>query len=234
VTIEIEAPVSGSTNEAESPVDPAFLERLRYAADKVGSANALAKRAGISQSGFHRYLNGGEPTRKMLSAIANAAAVSVEWLAFGIGEPEGKLVTVGPMDHKVPILTQALALGAGSFLDRATVTDYMTLPEDYMRRVLGVQSVDGVVAFPARGDSMSPTMLDGDLALVDLSLTDKNDGVYAFAMDNLAHVKRLIWMHNAVRVVSDNHALYPPYEIKGRDMNSLAIIGRVCGYMRKG
>jgi len=234
VTAADEGEVSGLQPEAENQVDQAFLERLRFAVKRVGSANALAKKAKISQSGLHKYLNGGEPTRRILSAIANAADLSVEWLAFGIGAPDAKTITVGPLDHQVPVLEQAFAMGYGTFLERATVTDQIVLPEDYMRRTLGVRAVDRVVAFPAKGDSMAPTMLDGDLALIDLSQTEPNDGVYAFTTDNhLAHIKRLIWMHDSVRVVSDN-SLYPPYEISGADARSLTIIGKVCGYIRKG
>ena len=81
---------------------------------------------------------------------------------------------------------------------------------------------------------MVPTMLDGDLALVDTSQTDRNDGVYAFTTDHFAQIKRLIWMYDALRVISDNDNLYPPYEIKGTDAKSVQIIGKVCGYIRKG
>lgn len=67
--------------------DTAFIERMNAIAKKVGSVNALAKKAGISQGGIRRYFSGGEPSRIQLIALAKAADVSVAWLA---GEEEAK------------------------------------------------------------------------------------------------------------------------------------------------
>lgn len=62
---------------------------MSYCAERVGSVSALAKKAGISQSGIRRYFNGGEPSRPHLVAIAGAADVSLAWLAAGEGPREG-------------------------------------------------------------------------------------------------------------------------------------------------
>lgn len=71
--------------ESVSIVDPAFVERMQKCAERVGSVNALARKANLSQSGIRRYFSGGEPTRKVLIAIANAAEVDFLWLATGAG-----------------------------------------------------------------------------------------------------------------------------------------------------
>lgn len=60
-----------------------FVERMKVCAELAGSATALAKRAGVSQSGIRRYFSGGEPTRPQLIAIARAVEVRVAWLATG-------------------------------------------------------------------------------------------------------------------------------------------------------
>lgn len=79
-----ESLVSGSSIELENN----FIARMELCADKVGSVSALARKAGISQSGIRRYFSGGEPTRPHLAALANAAQVSLEWLATGCGGPD--------------------------------------------------------------------------------------------------------------------------------------------------
>jgi DNA-binding phage protein len=73
----------------ESSADPAFVARMQKCADRAGSVNALARKAGLSQSGIRRYFSGGEPTRKVLIALANAAQVDVLWLATGAGAMVG-------------------------------------------------------------------------------------------------------------------------------------------------
>ena len=49
--------------------DQGFVDRLQQLIDQAGNASTLAKRAGISHSGLIRYLNGGEPSRKVLMAL---------------------------------------------------------------------------------------------------------------------------------------------------------------------
>ncbi|MGZ8219360.1 helix-turn-helix domain-containing protein [Methylomagnum sp.] len=78
-----EAQLSGA--ELESALDEGFVARMQRCAERVGSVNALARKADLSQSGIRRYFSGGEPTRKVLIAIANAADVDFLWLATGAG-----------------------------------------------------------------------------------------------------------------------------------------------------
>lgn len=66
-------------------VDHAFIGRLRAVIELAGGQSALARASGVSQAVIHRYLNGGDPSRTKLIAIANGAGVSVLWLATGDG-----------------------------------------------------------------------------------------------------------------------------------------------------
>jgi DNA-binding phage protein len=71
--------------EVDPAVDPGFVARMQKCAERAGSVNALARKADLSQSGIRRYFSGGEPTRKVLIAIAEAAEVDFLWLATGEG-----------------------------------------------------------------------------------------------------------------------------------------------------
>ncbi|WIX31211.1 helix-turn-helix transcriptional regulator [Salinicola sp. JS01] len=79
-----ESELASSRAEVESN----FIERMEICSAKVGSVSALAREAGISQSGIRRYFSGGEPTRPHLLSIAQAAGVNVQWLATGEGRQE--------------------------------------------------------------------------------------------------------------------------------------------------
>lgn len=63
-----------------------FVERLSIAAQIVGSVNALAKKAEVSQTALRLYLLKSEPTRPVLRRLAEAAGVSAEWLLGGDAE----------------------------------------------------------------------------------------------------------------------------------------------------
>lgn len=70
---------------AKGPADPNFVQRLEELSGRAGSMTALAQAAGLSPGSLQNYLEGGEPTRPTLIALAEAGAVSVEWLATGNG-----------------------------------------------------------------------------------------------------------------------------------------------------
>ncbi len=62
----------------------AFVDRLKFCQRRRGSQNALADRAGISQSTLRGYITRRtEPPRDILLRLAVAAGVSVEWLVTG-------------------------------------------------------------------------------------------------------------------------------------------------------
>jgi transcriptional regulator with XRE-family HTH domain len=71
-----------------SPSDDreAFVERLKLCQRRCGSQNALAKKAGISQSTLSGYIiRSTEPPRDIVMRLARAASVSVGWLVTGEG-----------------------------------------------------------------------------------------------------------------------------------------------------
>src|SRR5579864_115719 len=73
----------------------AFVARLHIILRHWPSADRLARATGVSPSAFRKWLKGeAEPSRERLVALAEAASVSVGWLARGEG-PEPRLQTVG-------------------------------------------------------------------------------------------------------------------------------------------
>ena len=65
-----------------------FQQRLQQIISGFSSRAALAKAAEIPPSSLQSYLEGTEPTRPVLVALAGAARVSLEWLAAGRGYKE--------------------------------------------------------------------------------------------------------------------------------------------------
>lgn len=67
-----------------------FCERVQLIADRVGSAAELSRKTGISRRAIGTYLAGNaEPSREKLILLAQAAGVSVGWLAVGEASTTG-------------------------------------------------------------------------------------------------------------------------------------------------
>lgn len=68
----------------KSERDLALIDRLRECAKLAGSGTALSQKTGISRSTLETYLSGqSEPRLSTLRQIADAAGVSIAWLASG-------------------------------------------------------------------------------------------------------------------------------------------------------
>jgi len=76
--------MASGPDDKRTDADPGFIGRMRIAALLAGNGKILAERTGISRRAIAEYLAGNsEPNRPRLLAIAEAAGVSVEWLATG-------------------------------------------------------------------------------------------------------------------------------------------------------
>lgn len=81
--------------------DSAFVDRLEELATQFRSRAALAKAAGLSPGSLQHYLDGSDPTRRVLIALARAARVSVAWLASGEGPKGADAVPAGHVNLPV-------------------------------------------------------------------------------------------------------------------------------------
>lgn len=55
------------------------------------------------------------------------------------------------------------------------------------------------------GDSMEPTLLDGTFVVIDITQTDKSDGIYALELDGQLLIKRLQFnIDSTISIISDN------------------------------
>jgi len=83
------------------------------------------------------------------------------------------------------------------------------------------------------GDSMEPTLLSGDLVLVDRgrSFISPEGGIYAVALDDVIMVKRVQVLHpvDKLRIISDNKK-YDPIEVPA---DQVKINGKVIWYARE-
>ncbi|MBO0211517.1 S24 family peptidase [Vibrio sp. Vb0877] len=92
---------------------------------------------------------------------------------------------------------------------------------------LGV-SARNLFIMPIKGDSMEPTLFDGDIVIVrrELEFPRVLEGIYVIRIDNQVFIKRIQYnkFEGYMQVDSDN-TFYRSFTIEGDDLNSVSIIG---------
>lgn len=172
-----------------------------------------------------------EPSRDKLVAIAEAAGVDLLWLATGKGGMEpgaGQAVPKGeetiPFDEfvLVPRYNVEVSAGGGALVDGEEVVGQMAFRKDWVRK-MGLRAKD-LVLVTAKGDSMEPTLSDGDILLVDLGQTDIVDGaIHVIRNDGHLLAKRLQLAFNDKVIVRSDNTIYRELEI---DRADLKVVGR--------
>lgn len=132
----------------------------------------------------------------------------------------------------VPIDEISLEFGMGATLmddDHEVVRRYV--PADWIAHF--TKSHPSLLRFArGRGDSMYPTILDGDLVLIDMGETrlTRQDEIWAVGYGDLGGLKRLRSVgKGTIKVMSDNASVSDEVF----EMDEIRLFGRVCGNLRK-
>ena len=218
-----------------------LADRLQARANKLGLSPAhVAEMAGVNRSFVYDILRGrsARPGLDRLIEVARVLKVEVEWLIHGIGDIEGPLPFLENPDETFVPITQAgvrPSMGGGS----VALEVYDEPARAYHFRKSWIKQ--GLKASPSQlrimkveGDSMEPTLFDGDTVLVDMDRKAPNPPGIFVLDDGMGLVaKRLQHVPNsdppAVRVISDNKH-YPEYERTAEEIN---IIGRIRWFARE-
>jgi phage repressor protein C with HTH and peptisase S24 domain len=215
-------------------------DRLRARIRQLGMTAAdVAALAGVHRSFIYDILRArsGRPSLERLERVAAILKVDSEWLLHGVGHVEGRLpFEERPGDEFIAIAHAGArpSMGGGSVVEddgepgrnyhfrRAWIRDKIRASPSTLR-VLQVE-----------GDSMLPTLEDGDTVLVDMNQRSPRPAGIFVLHDGMGLVaKRLehIPMSDPprLRIISDN-ARYAPYECTAEEIN---VIGRIRWFARE-
>lgn len=177
---------------------------------------ALSRMLGRNDAYLQQFAQRGSPRR--------LAEADRKLLAAYFGVDDAVLGGPASADRgiaRVPRLDVGLSAGPGGIADDDRVLRGEAIDPQVLRR-LGLRAADLSIVL-ASGESMAPTIADGDEMLVDHSdrqIPDKG-AIFAIRRAGTVMVKRLMRVSGALHVVSDNPA-YPPY-----DASAVEVIGRV-------
>lgn len=117
--------------------------------------------------------------------------------------------------------------GGGCYCFDEMDLEFYEIPAEVAKKI----DVDNSDVLDVYGNSMSPTIVEGDKIVVDKSQQSIIDGkVYVIREDERIMVKRVQKLANEIRIISDNKD-YPPYNLK--DTDDWNICGRVAGLIRE-
>ncbi|MBL4612900.1 MAG: S24 family peptidase [Emcibacter sp.] len=127
---------------------------------------------------------------------------------------------------KVNVYDIEAAAGAGAIVENNDVANKLAFKKSWIRSSSNATAND-LAVITVSGDSMNPTLYDGDRILVDMTQTSlKNDGIYVLRNEDMILVKRISLnpVTKLCTIKSDN-TFYESWE--GCQPNDLDILGRV-------
>lgn len=206
-------------------VEEEFRRRLRLIMQQFGSVADLARAVGVSDNAIYKWVSGrGQPSMISLVNLARAARVSIEWLATGHDAPKSEARGTESSEFiYLPRNSVRNSAGRGTVQNRQIV-DSLAFKTEWLRRRFGVDPKN-LMLVEAVSDSMSPTIDEGDLLLVDLSDPRfRHDGVYVLRAGGELSIKRIQRRPDGKLIVRNDNPAYEPAVVAPESVN---IVGHV-------
>lgn len=188
------------------------------------SIRELGRKIGVSNVSIGKWMKGQfAPSGKALEAFCNYFDVSPAFVLYG----EGKGAKPDPLPTNtisIPLYNVTSSCGGGVMVDAEEIIRMIKVSPEFIRKFAHGANPNTLNIITVHGDSMMPTVADGDAVIIDTSDNRvTRDGLYAVQMDGCLFVKRLQITPRGIRVISDNH-LYPAIDVGEQD--SFFVIGK--------
>ena len=203
--------------------------------------DVLARELGVSQPTVSRWLGGGKiktENRDRLMELAEEKGI-VNHDPFSPGKAAS-----GMLRDRIPEIDLTAGLGGGGVatvkntanrhgitFSKEAIRDHWRLPDWILGRMHA--RAEHIAAFPVQGDSMEPTLNDGDVVFIDTRHRQPSpDGIYALADEFGGVVVKRIEVTSRpgddivnVSIISDN----PRHRTRDLTLPEIYIIGRYVG-----
>lgn len=215
-------------------------DRLKALMEEKGlSQSELARRVGISQAAIAKLINRPGQGSKFIHLIARELGTSPAFLMGETDDPEEGAL---PLPSATSVAEQldavmmreveiGLSMGGGSLNEDLPVTRMVPISRSWLRGMTDANPADLIVA-RGDGDSMMPTILDGDLIFINTSerTMRQQDRIWALVYGDFGMVKRVRGLPGGqLQINSDNPAV-SPIDAAPDEVNT---IGRVVAILRK-
>lgn len=137
----------------------------------------------------------------------------------------------GSLDTLIPVYDIEVSAGHGAIVDAEEHISNLAFSSQYLREMTGAKG-DQLAAIRVKGDSMSPTIQDDDMVVIDRTKTSLDwDGLFVIRVGEALQIKRIGRgvRRSSVMIIADN-ALYPPVDTERSEID---VVGKVLWYGRK-
>lgn len=196
-------------------------ERVRIGLDQRAMAEAL----GISRNSQQAYEAGRTAAPADYLIAAQERGVDIVYVLTGDRRGDMPMTASSDEEGVVEIVEIDLAYGlGGSFSDGEIGQLIHKFPQSWLEKITRA-SPAGLFFARGRGDSMTPTISDGDMVLIDRSqrAVREQDALWALTVGEIAMIKRVRVHGSRVELLSDNDRV-PAYDAVQDELN---IVGRV-------
>lgn len=203
-------------------------DRLKQARKNAGkSQKDVAENVGITQSTLSQLESGLISSSTFLPAIAKFLDVDAYWLQTGIGKSSCQITkdlssnAQIKNEAEIPYFNDFDVTRGWKTLDKSPQDETCTtlrIPQSTLERM--AIHTNNAVCVRAYGNSMSPTVKDGDTVYIDLGRTKIKDGkIFAINHGGLFYIKRLYNLPlGGVRLVSDNASEFPEIYLSAQEI----------------
>jgi phage repressor protein C with HTH and peptisase S24 domain len=209
-------------------------ERLRSAMKTAGlDQEALADQVGCTQGAISQILLGNTQRSRFLPSIAEKLGVPLPWLMGEIDEQHPGAGTSFAMPALVKQLGLAMipevdisySMGGGAVVEEYAPTTMVPFRQDWLTRITRGGPADVFLTHPV-GDSMIPTILDGDDVLVNRAekAVRHQDLIWAVGYGDLGMIKRVRRLSSGMFQLNSDNPNVSPIEAAE---DELFFVGRV-------
>lgn len=207
-------------------------ERLGLGQEEISSIGGVSRR---SQSMYEQ--DNTEAGAEYLSLIA-AAGADVAYILTGArsqaiqiqstaAPEEDSPAMPSPSDDfvYVPRFDLAVHAGPGAVCEVDEIRDRLAFRRDWIRE-MGFQA-NRLALVDVRGDSMEPTLAEGDVVLVNLGEDVREDGIYVLRRDDGVVVKRIQTTISGDLYIRSDNPRYSEERIPKELLDQVRVAGRV-------
>ena len=200
-----------------------IFERLKEEFDRIGLSFAeVARQIGEKSPARIRDIYHGRQ-RCPIEVLASLAKVGVEYDYVVTGERKLNDFQWKNISSSVPLYDLEAAAGHGSVLDQEHVIRMCSIDEALLSQH-GLRA-DQCAMLMVKGDSMEPTLQDGDTILIDHSQTTP-DGIFLIQMDDTLRVKRVQRVAGGAYILISDNTRYREELVPPTSLNSIKLLGK--------
>jgi phage repressor protein C with HTH and peptisase S24 domain len=212
-------------------LDGPRAELARLIEERREDYAGLSRMLGRNSAYIQQYIKRGTPRRlseEDRRKLARYFDVDESLLGGPARQPEPAVGLIA-----IPRFDIRASAGPGAFTDGEIPIAHLGFDERFLKQLSNARATD-LSIIRVRGDSMFPTLADGDDIMVDRSAAGAklHDGIYVLRRDDTLTVKRIA-VHPGTRkiTISSDNSSYPSWP--DCDPDEVDVIGRVVWAGRK-